>query len=202
MPSSVTCSHFQCFHPRGVGAQWRLCQARLKAWSCGTISNANRSASRCGILCHRSMKSPMSAVEVVLQYFDGCPNWHGFERQLRQALRRMGLSDSALILQRVETPEDAERLAFHGSPTVLVTGNTTRLPDQSSDPGCCGAARDRGVNVARPYDTRYAVRAEQHRRRLAVVDSDHRARSGAWPSWCAFRLRIRGACRSGTRRQS
>jgi hypothetical protein len=61
-------------------------------------------------------------VEVTLLYFDGCPNWREAERRLGLALQQVGLPPSTLTLQRVETPEEAERLAFHGSPTILVNG--------------------------------------------------------------------------------
>jgi signal transduction histidine kinase len=59
---------------------------------------------------------------VTLQYFEGCPNWHTALDRLRQALRDEGLADVEPVLERVETPEEAERLHFIGSPTVLVDG--------------------------------------------------------------------------------
>lgn len=59
-------------------------------------------------------------MEITLQYFDGCPNWEVLDRRLAEALD--GRSDVRVTRQRVETAEDAERLGFHGSPTVLVDG--------------------------------------------------------------------------------
>jgi len=61
-------------------------------------------------------------VEVTLQYFDGCPNWRETETRVREALRLVGAPATALSLQTVSTPEDADRLGFCGSPTVLVGG--------------------------------------------------------------------------------
>lgn len=61
-------------------------------------------------------------MEVRLLYFDGCPNWHEAERRLRQVFKQLGFPDSALTFHRVDAPEDAERLAFRGSPTILVNG--------------------------------------------------------------------------------
>jgi hypothetical protein len=60
-------------------------------------------------------------VDVRLLYFDGCPNWRLAEWRLREAVQlcRPG-TDVQLV--SVGTPEDAERLAFRGSPTVLVDG--------------------------------------------------------------------------------
>ena len=63
-----------------------------------------------------------AAVNVTLQYFDGCPNWHMADERLKQALAACGHADAGVEYQRVETVEEAERLGFTGSPTVLVDG--------------------------------------------------------------------------------
>lgn len=55
-------------------------------------------------------------------YFPGCPNWQETEQRLMQALAPAGLSHSVLTKQVVDTAEDADRLRFRGSPTVLVNG--------------------------------------------------------------------------------
>lgn len=57
--------------------------------------------------------------EVTLQYFDGCPNWEVTDHRLRSLEDELGFT---LRHARVETPEEAERLGFAGSPTVLVDG--------------------------------------------------------------------------------
>jgi hypothetical protein len=59
-------------------------------------------------------------MEITLQYFDGCPNWEVLDQRLAEVVD--GRSDVRITHQRVETAEDAERLGFHGSPTVLVDG--------------------------------------------------------------------------------
>ena len=56
-----------------------------------------------------------SAVDVTLQYFDGCPNWETTGRHLDQLGVRVRY-------QRIETPEAALEQGFRGSPTVLVDG--------------------------------------------------------------------------------
>jgi hypothetical protein len=53
----------------------------------------------------------------MLLYFDGCPNWQVANARLQALAGEIGFSFSS---RRVETPEDAERLQFRGSPTVLV----------------------------------------------------------------------------------
>jgi hypothetical protein len=63
-----------------------------------------------------------AAVNVTLQYFAGCPNWHVADEHLKQALTACGHVDVLVEYQRVETAEEAERLGFTGSPTILVGG--------------------------------------------------------------------------------
>ena len=61
-------------------------------------------------------------MEVRLLYFDGCPHWTVAEERLRVALASIGSGGQAIEHVLVETPEDAERLGFIGSPTVVVDG--------------------------------------------------------------------------------
>lgn len=56
---------------------------------------------------------------VRLLYFDGCPNWQYTDARLRDLQEEVGFR---LERQRVGSPEEAERLRFRGSPTVLVDG--------------------------------------------------------------------------------
>ena len=59
-------------------------------------------------------------MEIILQYFNGCPNWEVLDQRLAEVVNDR--SDVRVIRQLVETPEDAVRLGFHGSPTLLVDG--------------------------------------------------------------------------------
>jgi hypothetical protein len=58
-------------------------------------------------------------VQVRLLYLDGCPNWAATYRQLEALAVELDLE---LDRHQVATSEEAERLAFRGSPTVLVDG--------------------------------------------------------------------------------
>lgn len=60
-------------------------------------------------------------MDVRLLYFDGCPDWHPAESRLREALEVIG-SSADVSLVSVSTPDEAERLGFRGSPTVLLDG--------------------------------------------------------------------------------
>lgn len=56
---------------------------------------------------------------VTLLYFDGCPNWQLADERLRALQSEAGFT---LEHHQVETPEEAARVGFAGSPTVLVGG--------------------------------------------------------------------------------
>ncbi len=60
-------------------------------------------------------------MDIELQYFDGCPNWSVAADRLREALDATEATASVRYVQ-VETDEEAERLGFHGSPTILIEG--------------------------------------------------------------------------------
>ena len=59
-------------------------------------------------------------MEIPLQCFDGCPNWKAVDGRLAEILADR--TDATLTHQLVDTPDDARRLRFHGSPTVLIDG--------------------------------------------------------------------------------
>jgi hypothetical protein len=60
-------------------------------------------------------------VRVELLWFSGCPSWQETDARLRQALAQAGVR-TQVVLVEVTTPEEAERLRFRGSPTVLLDG--------------------------------------------------------------------------------
>src|SRR5260370_20495468 len=60
-------------------------------------------------------------MKVQLFYFDGCPNHsHALDR-LRQILRQEGLAEHVEEIN-VTSPEQAQALAFLGSPTIKING--------------------------------------------------------------------------------
>lgn len=61
-------------------------------------------------------------MKVELLYFNGCPNYKVLLLRLRGFLQREGI-EAELELKRVETPEEAVRLGFIGSPRVRVDGH-------------------------------------------------------------------------------
>ena len=60
-------------------------------------------------------------MRVQLLYFDGCPDWELAQARLRDALVAVGAVDTIELVE-VTSQEDAERLGFRGSPSVMVNG--------------------------------------------------------------------------------
>lgn len=53
-------------------------------------------------------------------YFDGCPNWKTTAERLTVIAAER--PEITVIRHLVETVEEAERVAFHGSPSILIDG--------------------------------------------------------------------------------
>lgn len=58
-------------------------------------------------------------MDVTLLYFNGCPSWQVADERLRALAAELGFSYTRRI---VDTPEEAERSRFRGSPSILVDG--------------------------------------------------------------------------------
>ena len=59
-------------------------------------------------------------MDVSLLYFEGCPNWEVADQRLAAIAAES--PDVVVTRHRVETVAEAERLGFHGSPSILVDG--------------------------------------------------------------------------------
>lgn len=59
-------------------------------------------------------------MDIILQYFDGCPNWKVVDERL------VALTEGhpRMVVRRhlVNTVEEAERVGFGGSPSILIDG--------------------------------------------------------------------------------
>ena len=69
-------------------------------------------------------------VKIEVLYFEGCPGYERVLPSLRAIADDLGVQ-AEIELQPVETPADAERLRFLGSPTVRVDG-------EDVEPGAAG----------------------------------------------------------------
>ncbi len=81
-------------------------------------------------------------MDASLLYFDGCPHCTVAGQRLATALAEVGRGGESLRRVLVETPDDADRLGFVGSPTILVGGK---------DPFATGA--EQPALACRVYDT-------------------------------------------------
>ena len=70
-------------------------------------------------------------MEIEVLYFDGCATWRAAVSDLQEVLSELGLEEEVLLV-RVESREEAERLRFLGSPTVRVNGKDVE-PGTPSD---------------------------------------------------------------------
>ena len=59
-------------------------------------------------------------MNITLLYFEDCPNWKVADERLRVVASERG--DVRLTRHLVETPAEAERTGFHGSPSIQVDG--------------------------------------------------------------------------------
>lgn len=59
-------------------------------------------------------------MDITLLYFDDCPNWKTADERL--AVITADRPDLTVSRHLVETLEEAERVGFHGSPSILVDG--------------------------------------------------------------------------------
>src|SRR6266508_1792331 len=101
-----------------------------------------------------------STMRVTLRYFDGCPNWEIALGRVREVLAASGPAVPEVELERVPTEEEAERLGFRGSPTVLVDG-VDPFADETMPVGlACRVHRtERGLEGAPSLDQLKAVLA-------------------------------------------
>ena len=59
-------------------------------------------------------------MDVTLLYFDDCPNWIVASEHLD--MLRAEQPDLSISRRIVDTPEEAERTGFRGSPSILIDG--------------------------------------------------------------------------------
>ena len=61
-------------------------------------------------------------MKVTIQYFDGCPHWKLADERVRRVLEGVSTGEVTLEYELIDSPESAQRVGFHGSPTILVDG--------------------------------------------------------------------------------
>jgi hypothetical protein len=93
--------------------------------------------------------------------WSGCPSHEAAGEQLATALGELGFGDVPVGVRWVETDEEAERLGFVGSPTVVVDGRDVLPPPPGTPPSLtCRIYHHRDGRVSPlpdPYDLRDAL---------------------------------------------
>lgn len=59
-------------------------------------------------------------MDIALLYFDDCPNWKVADERLAAIAAER--ADLTVTSHLIDTLEEAERVGFHGSPSILVDG--------------------------------------------------------------------------------
>jgi hypothetical protein len=59
-------------------------------------------------------------LKVTIQYFEACPHWRIADARVRSVLRDLSRNDVHVEQELIESPDEAARVGFHGSPTILV----------------------------------------------------------------------------------
>jgi len=70
---------------------------------------------------HLSCKTS-TRMKITIQYFDGCPHWKLADERVRHVIGDFASDDVTLEYQFIDSPETADQLGFHGSPTILIDG--------------------------------------------------------------------------------
>lgn len=113
------------------------------------MSGANAGAGPNGARAGRYI-ARVSAPIVEILYFEECPNYAGTREVVERVAAELGVQPKIRMLD-VETPEDAERLKFLGSPTVRIDGRDV-------EPGA--EERVEFVRACRVYRTATGLRGQ------------------------------------------
>jgi 1,6-anhydro-N-acetylmuramate kinase len=98
-------------------------------------------------------------MNIDLWYFEDCPNWQLADQRLHQIAAER--SDITVTRRQVRTMQEAERVGFHGSPSILMNG---------VDPF---AAQHTGIGWAcRRYDTADGPQGAPSLEQLRAVIND------------------------------
>lgn len=88
-------------------------------------------------------------MKVTIRYFDACPNWEVADARLHEALLTTG-ADAEVAYELVNTQEEAERLRFAGSPTILLDGADPFPAETQSFGLTCRVYRTEAANEGSP----------------------------------------------------
>ena len=97
-------------------------------------------------------------MKVTLLFFDGCPNWRTTNANLEALAGEFRFDFDRC---QVETNEDAQRLQFRGSPTVLIDGRDVFADGDEPIGLSCRMYRANTASSARRASSNYTTRSPQ-----------------------------------------
>ncbi len=107
------------------------------------------------------------APEISFLWWRECPSWERALAILREEMTAQGLDPERIELIEVGAEEEARRLSFPGSPTILVDGADIQPPDPEQAIGLtCRVYRRRDGRVSAlpdPEDIREAIGTSRRR---------------------------------------
>lgn len=75
-------------------------------------------------------------IDIELRYIDSCPNREVAEARLKEAIAAEGIEE-AISYTLVSSIEDAQRMGFVGSPSILVNGVDPFAPESAQPCFAC-----------------------------------------------------------------
>lgn len=109
-------------------------------------------------------------MEITLLYFEGCPHSQLTSDRITSAIEGLDRDDIAgpkHVL--VNTPEDANRLGFRGSPTILIDGRDPFPTDSPVGFSCRVYRTEHGTDGAPSVEQLHAAFQQEPRGRAASV---------------------------------
>ena len=107
------------------------------------------------------------AADIRFLWWRGCPSWGQALEMLREEAAAQGLDPERIELIEIAGEEEAERLSFPGSPTILVDGADIQPPGPEQPIGLtCRVYRRRDGRVSPlpdPEDISEAISAARRR---------------------------------------
>jgi hypothetical protein len=106
----------------------------------------------------------MSAPDIELLWWAGCPSTERALAELRDVLDELGLGDLEIRATELETEEEARERGFLGSPTVLIGGEDPFARDEGEIGLSCRVYRLRDGRISPvpdPDDLRDALAREK-----------------------------------------
>jgi hypothetical protein len=98
-------------------------------------------------------------MEVLIQYFDGCPSWETARNRVAAAIEALP-AEAVVTLFKVESNEEAERLGFRGSPSILVDGKDL-FPTEASPIGMSCRASSITTSSSMRWNSSASIRWER-----------------------------------------